>query len=45
MFFDAEKKIKSTNLKKMNIYNLMLSSTKINIEPKDIVLGNTGLTI
>ena len=45
MFFDEEKKVKSTNLKNTNIYNLMLSSTKINIEPKDIVLGNTDLVI
>ena len=41
MFFDEVKKIKSTNLKKINIYNLMLSGSKINIEPKDIILGNT----
>ena len=37
MFFDEEKKVKSTNLRNINIYTLMLSSTKINIEPKDIV--------
>ena len=43
MFFDEVKKIKSTNLKKINIYNLMLSGSKINIEPKDIILGNTLL--
>ena len=43
--FDEEMKAKSTNLKNINIYNLMLSSTKINIEPKDIVLGNRDLPI